>query len=146
MPVIILFFRLLFCEPITIVCDILSVLVTSTFFNYSLLEIIFFKIFLQLIMHDWGDEECARILKNCKKAIKERNGGKVIIMDAVLEAEGDGMFDEMKMVSDLTMLTLTGGKERTEEEWKKVLKQGGFPRYKITNIPALLSIIEAYPE
>lgn len=107
---------------------------------------------MQWVLHDWGDEECVRILKNCKKAIKETSsGGKVIIMEVVMEAEGDdnvgGMFDEMKMVLDLAMLTFTtGGKERTEEEWKKLLKQGGFPRYKITNMPALLSIIEAYPE
>ncbi|GMN34379.1 hypothetical protein TIFTF001_042057 [Ficus carica] len=39
-----------------------------------------------------------------------------------------------------------GGKERTETEWKKILKEGGFPRHKIIKIPALPSIIEVYPE
>ncbi|KAJ6952732.1 xanthohumol 4'-O-methyltransferase [Populus alba x Populus x berolinensis] len=38
----------------------------------------------------------------------------------------------------------TNGKEKTELEWKKLLEEGGFPPYKIINIPALPSIIEAY--
>jgi len=51
----------------------------------------------------------------------------------------------MGMVSNLVMFAHgTGGKERTELEWKKLLEEGGFPRYQIINIPALPSIIEAY--
>ncbi|GMN57114.1 hypothetical protein TIFTF001_026217 [Ficus carica] len=44
------------------------------------------------------------------------------------------------------MKLLGGGKARTENEWKKILKEGGFPRHKIIKIPALPSIIEVYPE
>jgi len=51
------------------------------------------------------------------------------------------------MVMDLVMLAqTTGGKERTEQEWKKLLEEGGFSRYKIIKIPAFESIIEAYPD
>jgi hypothetical protein len=51
------------------------------------------------------------------------------------------------MVMDLVMFAMTtGGKERTEQEWKKLLEEGGFSRYKIIKIPALESIIEAYPD
>ncbi|KAI3736181.1 hypothetical protein L6452_15718 [Arctium lappa] len=38
------------------------------------------------------------------------------------------------------------GKERTEREWKKLLSGGGFCRYNIIKIPALQSIIEAFPQ
>jgi hypothetical protein len=59
--------------------------------------------------------------------------------------EENGQFGDMGMVSDLVMFAhSTGGKERTELEWKKLLEEGGFPRYQIINIPALPSIIEAY--
>lgn len=96
-------------------------------------------------MHDWSDEECVRILKNCKKAIPERTG-KVIIVEVVLNPEGEEMFDESRLVFDLLMIAhCVGGKERTEAEWKKVLKDGGFPRYNIIKIPDLPSIIEAFP-
>ncbi|XP_011039885.1 PREDICTED: (R,S)-reticuline 7-O-methyltransferase-like [Populus euphratica] len=98
---------------------------------------------LSLVLHDWGDECCVKILKNCRKAMPEKTG-KLILVEIVLQPEGNGQFGDMGMVSDLVMFAHgTGGKERTELEWKKLLEEGGFPRYKIINIPALPSIIEA---
>ncbi|XP_062008402.1 (R,S)-reticuline 7-O-methyltransferase-like [Rosa rugosa] len=102
-------------------------------------------IFMKWVLHDWSDSDCIKILKNCRKAIPERSG-KVIIVDVVLEPNGDGMFDDTGVVFDLLMIAhTTGGKERSESEWKKMLEQAGFPRYKIIKIPTLPSIIEAYP-
>ncbi|KAI6672934.1 hypothetical protein NL676_000840 [Syzygium grande] len=102
-------------------------------------------VFMKWIMHDWGDEDCIKILKNCRKAIPEKNG-KVIIADIVLKPEGDGMFDEIGHAFDLAMMAhCSGGKERDELEWKKILEEGGFPRYSIIKTPSFLSIIEAYP-
>ncbi|KAI6672937.1 hypothetical protein NL676_000843 [Syzygium grande] len=95
-------------------------------------------VFIKWILHDWSDEDCVKILQNCRKAIPEKNG-KVII------AEGDGMFDEIGLMLDLVMIAHTSGKEREELEWKKILVEGGFPRYSIIKIPSLWSIIEAYP-
>ena len=96
-------------------------------------------------MHDWSDESCVKILKNCRKAILEETG-KVIIVDVVLEPEGNDLFDDTSLVFDLVMIAHTSGKERTELEWKKVLEEAGFPLYNIIKIPALQSIIEAYPK
>ncbi|KAK9180055.1 hypothetical protein WN943_029262 [Citrus x changshan-huyou] len=103
-------------------------------------------VLMKWILHDWGDEACIKILKNCRKAIPEKIG-KVIIVDIVLQPDGSGLFDETRLVFDLLMMVdLSGGKERTELEWKKILEKGGFPRHRIIKIPALQSIIEAYPE
>ncbi|KAI4331922.1 hypothetical protein L6164_016868 [Bauhinia variegata] len=102
-------------------------------------------VFMKWIMHNWSDESCIKILTNCKEAIAEETG-KVIIVDHVLKPEGDGLFDDTGFVSDLLMLAHgSGGRERTESEWKKILQEAGFPRYKIITIKALPSIIEAYP-
>nr|APR64234.1 caffeic acid 3-O-methyltransferase-like 24 [Populus tomentosa] len=102
------------------------------------------SIFMKWVFHDWGDEYCAKILKNCRKAMPEKTG-KLILVEIVLQPEENGQFSDMGMVSDLVMFApSTGGKERTKLEWKKLLEEGGFPRYKIINIPALPSIIEAY--
>ncbi|KAK6919024.1 O-methyltransferase domain [Dillenia turbinata] len=90
-------------------------------------------------------KDCVKILKNCREAIPEKIG-KVIIVDAVFWPDGDGLLDDTNLARDLVMLAQTsGGKERTEEEWKKVLEEGGFPRYNIIQIPTLQSIIEAFP-
>ena len=102
-------------------------------------------ILLQWVLHVWSDEHCIKILKNCRKAISEKIG-KVIIVDIILEKDNNDLFDETRIVFDLNMMAHTcGGKERTELEWKKLLEEGGFPRYKIIKIPTVPSIIEAYP-
>ena len=101
---------------------------------------------VQWILHDWSDEDCVKILRNCRKAIPAKSG-KVTIVEIVLQPDGNGTFDELGLVFDLLMMAHSpGGKERTELQWKKLLEEGGFPRYKIISIPALPSIIEAYPE
>ncbi|KAI6672924.1 hypothetical protein NL676_000830 [Syzygium grande] len=95
------------------------------------------------ILHDWNDEDRVRILKNCRKALSEKNG-MVIVADIVLRPDGDGLFDEARIGLDLMMMAQTGGKERSEPEWKKIMEKGGFPRYNIIRT-ASLSIIEAFP-
>ncbi|KAI9176702.1 hypothetical protein LWI28_006186 [Acer negundo] len=103
-------------------------------------------VFMKWILHNWSDEDCVKILRNCRKAIPAKSGI-VTIVEIVLQPDGNGMFDELGLVFDLLMMAHTsGGKERTELQWKKLLEEGGFPRYKIISIPALPSIIEAYPE
>ncbi|ERM98276.1 hypothetical protein AMTR_s00741p00012870, partial [Amborella trichopoda] len=99
------------------------------------------------ILHNWEDEECVKILKQCKKSIP-KNGGKLIIVDAVLRPEEDtSSFADSRLAFDLVMVTLsTGGKERTKKEWRDVLSQGGFGIRKIVSLPALQFIIEAYPQ
>ncbi|THG13682.1 hypothetical protein TEA_007421 [Camellia sinensis var. sinensis] len=93
-------------------------------------------IFMKWILHNWSDEDCVKILRNCRKAIPEKTG-KIVIVDTILQPGGDGLFDNIGMALDLVMLTLFGGgKERTELEWKKILNEGGFVRYNIIKIPA----------
>ncbi|GAV81893.1 Methyltransf_2 domain-containing protein/Dimerisation domain-containing protein [Cephalotus follicularis] len=103
-------------------------------------------VFMKWVLHDWGEEECVKILKNCRKAIPEKTG-KVILVELVVQPDGNSQFGDMDVVFDLLMFAHSpGGKERTEREWKNILEEGGFPRYQIIKIPTLPSIIEAYPE
>nr|UOO01098.1 O-methyltransferase [Eucalyptus croajingolensis] len=101
-------------------------------------------VFMKWVLHNWNDEDCVRILKNCKKALPKKNGV-VIIADVVLQPDGDGLFEEAQVGLDLMMITATRGKERSEPEWKKILEEGGFPRYNIIQTSCMLSIIEAFP-
>ncbi|CAN6318590.1 unnamed protein product [Urochloa humidicola] len=104
-------------------------------------------VFIKSILHDWGDAECVKILKNCRKAIASQAGGKVIILDMVV---GAGSSDkkqhavETQVLFDLVMMTITGA-ERDELEWKKIIFEAGFSKYKITAVLGVKSIIEAYP-
>ncbi|MCL7040022.1 hypothetical protein MKW94_011947 [Papaver nudicaule] len=103
-------------------------------------------VIIKWILHDWGDEDCVKILRNCRKAIAKKKNGKVINVDCALRPDGDGSFDKTGLALDLTMMAHTsGGKERTEAEWKMLLNDAGFSRYNIIQIQAFPSIIEAFP-
>ena len=100
---------------------------------------------MQWILHDWSDQHCIKILRNCRKAIPEKTG-KVIIVDHVLQPDGNGLFDGTGFAFDMMLLAHNaGGKERTEQDWKRLFAETGFPRYNIIKIKALPSIIEAFP-
>lgn len=45
----------------------------------------------------------------------------------------------------MDMMLNAGGKERPEEEWKKLIYDAGFSGYKIRCISVVQSVIEAYP-
>lgn len=104
------------------------------------------SIFLKSILHNWSDAECIQLLKNCRDSISTKTG-KIIIVDIILHHGGDDAFEDTRIAHDLLMLPLfEGGKERTEVEWKKILKEAGFYRYNVIKIPAIESIIEAYSD
>ncbi|XP_020099600.1 trans-resveratrol di-O-methyltransferase-like [Ananas comosus] len=106
-------------------------------------------VLLKNVLHDWSDEDCAKILKQCKKAISANGGerGKVIIVDVVINTLGDDpQKNEMGLLSDILMMTGLGGKERDEVEWRKIFSKAGFANYKITPLNGdPHSIIELFP-
>ncbi|XP_077214417.1 (RS)-norcoclaurine 6-O-methyltransferase-like [Tasmannia lanceolata] len=95
------------------------------------------------ILHDWDDEDCVKILKRCKEAIPEK-GGKVVIVDIVMDIEEGHSITHTRYAFDVIMMIYTGGKERSEEEWRKLLSSAGFSRCEITVINALQSAIVGY--
>ncbi|CAL4894426.1 unnamed protein product [Urochloa decumbens] len=103
-------------------------------------------IFLKWVLHDWGDAECVKILKNCRKAIPPREeGGKVIILDMVVGAgPPDLKHRETQVLFDLFIM-FVNGIERNEQGWKKIIFDAGFSDYKIIPVLGVRSIIEVYP-
>ncbi|VAH09283.1 unnamed protein product [Triticum turgidum subsp. durum] len=103
-------------------------------------------VFLKWVLHDWGHEDCVKILKNCKKSIPPRGkGGKVIIIDIVIGAGPSHVkHRELQSMFDLYMM-IVDGIERDEQEWKKIFLEAGFNGYKIIPVLGFRSIIEVYP-
>ncbi|KAF7822947.1 putative O-methyltransferase 3 [Senna tora] len=105
-------------------------------------------VLLKSILHDWGDEECVKILKKCKEAISgnSKRGNKVIIIDMVItEEQKEKELVQTKLCLDMLMMVLANGKERKEKEWAKLFFSAGFRDYKINSILGLRSLIELYP-
>jgi cobalamin biosynthesis Co2+ chelatase CbiK len=103
-------------------------------------------LFHQWILHDWNDDDCVKILKNCKQAIPPRAaGGKVIIIDMVVGSEpSDNRHVETQVLFDLLVMTIDGA-ERDEQEWKKIFLEAGFEDYRIIPVLGVRSIIELCP-
>lgn len=102
---------------------------------------------LQEVLHDWDDEECIKILRNCKEAIPEKTG-KVIIVEIVIDEKEDQIskYSDVKLRMDMIMMAHTiKGKERTNEEWANLLQKAGFSYYTITPTTTIQSVIQAFP-
>ncbi|CAN0896760.1 Trans-resveratrol di-O-methyltransferase [Linum grandiflorum] len=99
-------------------------------------------VLLKYILHDWDDERCVKILKNCREAVSGRKNGKVIIIDMVVDTDE---LSQVQLCFDLLMMATFNGKERTEDEWKILFNSAGFSGYKIVRSLGPRSIIEAYP-
>ncbi|KAL4364912.1 hypothetical protein AHAS_Ahas07G0053500 [Arachis hypogaea] len=105
-------------------------------------------ILLKWILHDWSDEECLKILRNCKEALRmsKGEGRKVIVIDMVVEDENsDHESLETQLFFDIMMMVGLKGKERNKEEWANLIFSAGFGNYKIIPILGLRSLIEIYP-
>ncbi|KAK7340647.1 hypothetical protein VNO77_21356 [Canavalia gladiata] len=103
-------------------------------------------VLLKWILHNWTDEDCVKILKKCKESISGKGkGGKVILIDIVINQKQDEHdVTALKLLMDVNMACLNG-KERTEEEWKKIFTEAGFQDYKISPLTGLVSLVEIYP-
>ena len=98
-------------------------------------------IILKNIIHDWNDERCVRILRNCHSALKRDD--RVTVIDRVMPENLMPNAEHLSAaLSDLNMLRGPGGCERTEGEHRSLLSES---RFQVTRIvPAgRLSLIEA---
>jgi len=98
--------------------------------------------FMKYIMHDWSDDHCVKILKNCWKELPEN--GKVIVAEFILSSElQDNYQCKSKFELDILMMALMeGGKERTEKEFCFLAKKAGFTTFRIACDVGVFCIME----
>jgi hypothetical protein len=92
------------------------------------------------VIHDWDDGRACDILLNCRKAVPEN--GALLLVEWNLS---EGNVPSTGKMTDLIMLVLTGGKERTVEEYRVLLACGGFRLNQVVPTAAEFAIIEATP-
>ena len=95
---------------------------------------------LSHIIHDWDEDECQRILQNCRRAINA--DGKLLIVEMVLPEGDTPHFGKM---TDMVMLVVPGGQERTGEEYGTLLRKADFRLTKVVPTGSDVSIVEAAP-
>jgi hypothetical protein len=92
---------------------------------------------LKRILHDWSDQRCLEILRQCRQAIDEK--ARILVVDAVLPA---GNEPHPGRVMDILMMVLTEGRERTEQEFRELYERAGFMLTKVIPTRSVLSIVE----
>jgi hypothetical protein len=97
---------------------------------------------LARVIHDWDNEKSVAILKVVRKAIAPH--GKLVLLETMLRPGSAGIYP---FLSDLNMLLMTGGCERTEEEYRALYRAAGFEltRTVSTTSPTGMTVIEGRP-
>jgi len=95
---------------------------------------------MRWIIHDWDDAKSIKILENIRRVMP--SNGRLLLAEAVVPSNGQPHYSKF---FDLIMLTMTGGRERTESEYETLLGKAGFKLARIVPTDSFLSIIEAVP-
>jgi hypothetical protein len=92
---------------------------------------------LRHIIHDWDEEKCLTILRNCHRAMRPES--KLLVIESVIPP-GNAPFHGKFL--DLVMLLIPGGKERSEAEYRTLFERAGFELTRIVPTGTEVSIIQ----
>lgn len=95
---------------------------------------------LSAVIHDWDDERSITILKNCHRALGGK--GKLLLLELVLPPSNERSFATLM---DINMMVITGGRERTESEYRALLTAASFKLTRIIPTQSPRSLIEGVP-
>jgi predicted O-methyltransferase YrrM len=95
---------------------------------------------LSHVLIDWHEEKCLTILSNCRRAMGAH--GRLLVVESVLPA---GDIPHPGKILDLVMLTVSGGVERSGEEYATLLGRAGYSVSRIVPTTSAVSVIEAMP-
>ena len=95
---------------------------------------------LKGILHDWDDAPAASILRACRRAIAP--GGTVLVIERLIAPPNEGADAKF---SDLNMLVLPGGRERTRQEFETLFIASGFRLLDVVATGTRMSLLLAEP-
>lgn len=93
---------------------------------------------LKQIVHDWPDAEAVRILQNVRSAAP--TGATIVLIEYVVP---DDNRDHVGHWSDLEMLVMQAGRERTAAEYRSLLDAAGFHMTRVVPTISPMSLVEA---
>jgi hypothetical protein len=99
---------------------------------------------LSRVVDSFDDARAVAVLANCRRAMDAR--GRLLLVEPVLpDRIGTAAPPDVQedMLMDLTMLVRTGGRERTEAEYRAFLAAAGLRLERIVPTAASVSLIEA---
>ncbi|GAB2917563.1 methyltransferase [Paraburkholderia jirisanensis] len=95
---------------------------------------------LRFILHDWDDESCIAILRNCRRSLDA--GGRVLVSEMLVADHGS---QPTGPLLDLMMMVTLGGKERSREQFETLFAAAGFRLTSVKPTSTVFSLLEAEP-
>src|SRR5919112_2328959 len=95
---------------------------------------------LKSIVHDWDDIATVKILRACRAAIA--NSGRLLVVEPIIRP---GNEPDPAKFSDLNMLVMLGGQERTADDFERLYAEAGFRLSDIIRTGSPMAIIEGVP-
>lgn len=77
--------------------------------------------YLKMVLHDWPDEQCKKILANLRPALVP-GYSKILINEIVIAEQGA---DSFSTLVDIIMMMCHASKERRENEWRRLVESVG---------------------
>lgn len=93
------------------------------------------------VLHDWPDEDCVRILKNCRSAMPHQ--GRVLIVEQLLDPDPERGRPTTYLLDTQMMAMFGSARERSREEFEGLLSASGFTAVRVIPTHSVVSIIEA---
>lgn len=103
-------------------------------------------IVLKNVIHDWDDERAAAILSRCRAAAAPKT--RLLLIERIMPDRMTASVAHQRAAAlDMRMLTITGGIERTEEQYRLLLERTGFDFTRTISLgpPSDQAILEAIP-
>jgi O-methyltransferase domain/Dimerisation domain len=99
---------------------------------------------LSRVVNSFENERAVVILQNCRRAITRTC--KLLLVERVLPDQvEDSLEAQGPIMSDLNMMVMSGGRERTATEHRNLLAKAGFSLARIIPTQSEVSVIEAEP-
>jgi hypothetical protein len=93
------------------------------------------------VIHDWNDEKAEAILKSCRRAM--RPYARLLLVEGLYPARIDTSDGSRGAASnDVNMLVATGGRQRTENEFRSLFTASGFELTRIIPTKARVFVLE----
>jgi ubiquinone/menaquinone biosynthesis C-methylase UbiE len=97
---------------------------------------------LKSIVHDWDDERALAILQTCRRAMNAQ--ARLVILERELAGRIEDPSEALPSVmSDLNMMVVLGGKERTPDEYRELLARAGLRMTRLIPNESEFAAIEA---
>jgi len=98
---------------------------------------------MKQVLHDWDDAAARRILRSCRAAMTAQDARLLLVERVLPERAEHTPIAQGHALGDLNMLVRTGGRERTESEFARLLDEAGMRLLRIVPTRSHSSLVEA---